>query len=288
MTPEQQIVKLLGEYPATARAHRWHQTKGDGKTRPITTPNDELKKWQQDMNKALVRQFNDWPDYMHGGIKKRSYVTYARPHIGKDCVITIDVKQCFDSISENHVREALVRHLGLPPDVCRKLAKRLCFKGWLAQGYPTSNYLCNLYLLEPLGKLHRSLETRHLTLGNYVDDIAVSGKIAKPDEVINEAAIALSQAHLKMSKAKVRVMPASGRQLICGILVNKKLSLTKEVKLRIFRDITNGEMSEASIRGWLAQLKSIDPHFGEKLRDFAVKRLSGSATTSPQDVDLVE
>jgi hypothetical protein len=272
MTAVDRITQLLDEYPANGSAHRWFQVKRSGGLRPIATPNKELMRWLKAMNKALAKQFNAWPDFMHGGIRKRSYVSYARPHIGKPCVITLDIKRCFDSITDQEVAGALQRHLGLASDVCARLASVLCYKGKVAQGFPTSNYLCNLYLLDPLTALHEDFKRRGMHFNNYVDDLAVSGAIAAPDVIINEIAVTLSRASLKMSNAKKEIMPSSRQQIICGLIVNKRLSLTRKLKLKLLSDIARGRMNSASASGWVANLKSVDPAFQKKFHQFAVKK----------------
>lgn len=270
MTTADRIAQLLDQYPANASTHRWFQVKPNGGgLRPIATPNKELMKWLKLMNKALAKQFNSWPDFMHVGIKKRSYVTYARPHVSKPCVITIDIKRCFDSITEEEVAVAMQQHLKLDTDLCTHLARVLCFRSKVAQGFPTSNYICNLYLLTPLTNLHNALKKQGVHFDNYVDDLAASGAIAAPDVVVNEIALALSRASLKMNKAKVVVMPASRQQVICGLIVNKRLTLTRKLKLRLLGDIARGRMNSATANGWIANLKTIDPKFQQKLRSFA-------------------
>src|SRR5581483_1222732 len=244
MIAADRITYLLDHYPPNARVYKSRLPKPGGGFRPITKPNKELKKWLRDMNRALRVQYNNWPKFMHGGIKKRSYISYARLHVNKPCVITIDIKRCFDSITTDEVAEALQRYLQLPEGGCKQLAQRLCFLGHIPQGFPTSNYLCNAYLCEPLSALQKSLATQGIMLTNYVDDLAASGRISAPDEVVNEIALTLSHAQLAVSKAKVRIMPSSRRQLICGLIVNKRLSLTRSLKLKLLRDIATGQMSE--------------------------------------------
>lgn len=267
-----QITSLLDRYPATAYVRADKQPKKSGGTRPIAKPNKELKKWLKQMNKLLNKQFPDWPEFMHGGIKKRSYVTYARPHVGKQCVITVDIKSCFDTITEQEVLAAIKQHLGLTDDVSDSLAARLCFRGKIPQGFPTSNFVCNLYLLNTLTALDESFKRQRLAFGNYVDDLVVSGIIADPSSVVNEVAVALSRAKLKTNKVKVEVMPKHVRQTVCGLLVNKRLSLTRELKSRLLSDIAKHEMGEASLAGWLINLKNVDVTFAQKLRNFATKR----------------
>lgn len=272
MTAADRIAQLLNQYPADASAHRWYQTKPSGGLRPIATPNKDLMMWLKLMNKALAKQFNAWPDFMHGGIKKRSYVTYARAHVGKPCVITIDIKRCFDSIAEHEVAAAMQQHLKLDADLCVRLARALCFKGKVAQGFPTSNYICNLYLLAPLASLHNALKKQGIHLNNYVDDLAASGTITAPDAVVNEIATALSRVSLKMNKAKIVVMPATRRQVVCGLIVNKRLALTRTLKSRLFSYVARSRMSGASASGWIANLKAVDPKFQQKFYNYAKKK----------------
>jgi RNA-directed DNA polymerase len=272
MTTIEQILKLLDEYPARAHARRSYQHKESGGVRPIAHPNKELKAWLRLMNKVLNRHFSAWPDFMHGGIKRRSYISFARPHINRQCVITIDIKSCFDTIVEQEASAALARHLHLDIAVCRDLANKLCFKGRVAQGFPTSNYLCNLYLLQPLSKVQSAFKGQNIRFGNYVDDLALSGDIASPSEAINIVAVTLSRAKLKMNKAKVKVMPRTNQQLICGLLVNKKLALTSGLKLQLFTRVATKTISRVSVEGWLANLKNVDPAFQQKLYKFAHKK----------------
>ncbi len=274
MTTNNPIFELLDHFPADASVKRWPKSKSAGSVRYIAEPNEALSLWLAKVNKVLSKQLNNWPDFMHGGIKGRSYVSYARQHVGKPCVITIDIKKCFDSIKEADVASAIERHLSLPPEVAQQLAHCLCNRGRIAQGFATSNFICNLYLLEPLAKLHHSLKKQGLWLGSYVDDIAISGPLKDPAEVVNQAAITLSKIRLQIGKdkSKIRIMPAYKRQVVCGLLVNKKLSLSKDLKKELFRKINSGEMSSETAKGWIANLKTVDAKFRQKLLEYSVKK----------------
>lgn len=272
MTTAEQIADLLNHYPAKAHVHAVEEPKKSGGMRPIAKPNRELKLWLRHMNRLLNKQFPTWPEFMHGGIRKRSYVTYARPHVGKQCVITVDVKACFDTITQKEVLAAVQKHLHLADGVARQLTAKLCFRGKVPQGFPTSNFMCNLYLLGTLAELNASLTERRMPFGNYVDDIVVSGTIADPAAIVNEIATALSRAKLKTNKAKIKIMPRTGQQVICGLLVNKRLSLTRQLKARLLGEVSKHEMGEASLAGWLLNLGNVDPRFKRKLRLLAVRR----------------
>lgn len=272
MAKTENIIKLLENYPLDGNAIRIYQTKANGKKRPIAKPNDELNKWLKQMHKALRQRFNSWPTFMHGGIKRRSYVSYARPHTNQQCVITIDIKECFDSITVKEVAVAIEHHLKLSSDTSLQLAQRLCFHGKLAQGFATSNYLSNLYLLTPLTILNKELRSRNIVFTNYVDDLALSGVLARTDEIINLVAISLSRARLTVNKAKIEVMPSSRPQLICGLIVNKKLSLTRLFKLKLLGNLASGVTSSISAEGWISNLKTVDDKFRKQYYLFALKK----------------
>lgn len=267
-----QISNLLMQYPLAAHVYAVNEPKSSGGTRPIAKPNKELKKWLRAMKRLLDKQFPNWPEFMHGGIKNRSYVSYARPHCNRQCVVTVDIKACFDTITQKEISSAIAKHLGLTKALESEIAQKLCFGGKVPQGFPTSNFLCNLYLLDTLQTLHDSFKKQHLKLGNYVDDIVVSGTIAKPDSIVNEIATELSRAKLKMNKAKVKIMPRTSRQMVCGLLVNKRLSLTRPLKARLLSEVSRHKMGGESLAGWLLNLNNVDVSFAKKLRALATKR----------------
>lgn len=272
MTTAEQITDLLSHYPTKAHVFAAEEPKKGGGMRPIAKPNRELKLWLRRMNRLLNKQFPVWPEFMHGGIRKRSYVTYARPHVGRQCVIAVDVKACFDTITQRETLAAVQKHLHLPEGVAKRLTARLCFRGKVPQGFPTSNFMCNLYLLDTLTELNTSFVKRNISFGNYVDDIVASGTIADSAAVVNEIATALSRAKLKTNKAKIKIMPRTGRQIICGLLVNKRLSLTRQLKARLLSEVSKHEMGEASLAGWLLNLGNVDPQFRRKLHVLAARR----------------
>lgn len=271
MSAYQKLFGLLSSYPSKAYVYAYNEPKKKGGKRPIARPNKELKKWLRAVNDELGRLFFEWPEFMHGGIKKRSYVTYARPHINRKCVITVDIKGCFDAITQKEISKSIQKHLSLTSSKSDELAARLCFHGRVPQGFPTSNFLCNLYLLDTLTVLYESFKKQELIFANYVDDIVVSGDIKSPAKIVNEIAIGLSRANLKMNKTKVEIMPRSGRQVVCGLVVNRRLSLTRQMRARLLSDVSRHEMGEATLAGWLVNLRNVDPTFRQKLRLFATK-----------------
>ena len=266
------LEKLLTEYPADARIFCSLEPKPDGTSRPIVKPNKSLNKWLKRVKQVLYQQRRDWPGFIHGGVKKRSYVSFAHPHTNKKTVITMDLRNCFGTITQREVQAALVKKLDLPEGLASRLVARLCYKRRLPQGFATSNYLTNLYLNDTLLRINRQMKRRQIDMTIYVDDIALSAQRLNSAEIINLVSLELSRAKLAINKAKVKVMHAHKAQVICGLNVNKGIAIDREKRKELFSDIANGRISEASLRGWLANLHMVDPSLMRKLESYALQK----------------
>lgn len=266
------LEKLLAEYPADAAVFCTSEPKSDGTSRPIVKPNKPLNRWLKQVKRTLYQQRKDWPPFIHGGVKKRSYVSFARPHTNKNTVVTIDIHNCFGSITQQEVQAALIKKLDLSDGLASRLAAKLCYKRRVPQGFATSSYLTNLYLNDTLLHINRQMKRRRVDMTIYVDDIALSAQRIDSAEVINLVSLELSRARLAISKAKVKVMHAHRPQIICGLIVNKGVALTRGKRKELFSDIANGRMSETSLEGWLANLNMIDTELMRKLEAYAIQK----------------
>lgn len=266
------LEKLLAEYPHNASIFCTYEAKTDGSRRPIVKPNKPLNSWLKDVKRELHKSRKDWPVFMHGGVKKRSYVTFARPHVHKRTVIAIDIHNCFGSITQTEIQRVLASKLGLSEGIASRLAAKLCYKRRVPQGFATSSFLTNLYLNDTLLRIKRLMRSRHIDMTIYVDDIALSGNQVESAEVINLVSLELSRARLAISKAKVKVMHSYRPQIICGLIVNKGVDLTTQKRKELFSDIANGRMSESSLQGWIANLNMIDKQAMTKLKDYAIQK----------------
>lgn len=266
------LEKLLAEYPADAGVFCTSEPKSDGTSRPIVKPNKSLNKWLKQVKRALYQQHKDWPTFIHGGVKKRSYVSFARPHTSKKTVIAIDIHNCFGSITQNEVQVALVKKLGLSDGLASRLANKLCYKHRVPQGFATSSFLTNLYLNDTLLTINRKLRRLQVDMTIYVDDVALSAQSVNSAEVINLVILELSRARLLVKKAKIKVMHSHKPQIICGLIVNKGVALTREKKQQLFSDVANKRMSEVSLQGWLANLNMIDRELMSKLETYAISK----------------
>jgi len=276
--PADILEELLVSYPEDASMFRTSQEKSDGGQRPIVKPNKSLSKWLKQTLRAMRGARKDWPTFIHGGVRKRSYVSFARPHSSKKTVITLDIRNCFGSIKQKQVAESLVTKLNLSSNLAKRIAAKLCVDGKIPQGFATSNFLTNLYLNDTLLSIRRKLTKKRVEMTVYVDDIALSGNNFNSSEAINIVCVELSRAKLAIKKTKVKVMQSNQRQVIVGLVVNKGIAVAKEKRKELFSMVSKKSISEISLNGWLANLNMIDKPFMKKLKAYALKK--GYATTS--------
>ncbi|WP_312996027.1 reverse transcriptase family protein [Achromobacter animicus] len=163
--------------------------KKDGSDRRVYAPIASLKKIQNRVKTRILAspKFVSWPSYVYGSIRKqktssgivdsRDYVSCAQKHSGAKSLLTVDIKDFFDNIHEDVVRDILERFVSRDAGVVRLLSDLCCHEGHLVQGAPTSSYLANMsmYDVEPI--LVKALNRKGLVYTRLVDDISISAKI---------------------------------------------------------------------------------------------------------------
>lgn len=267
----EKIEVLLKDFPVKTKVFTERKKKKNGEYRIITKPDKEYNKWLKSVNNVLWEIKPEWPDFMCGGVRGRGYVDFARPHVGKKIVISIDLRNCFDSIPRHRVEKVLMDDLGIPSSIASELAFKICYKGHVPQGFSTSSFIVNLCLLKGLSDLRVKLKKESIDMSIYVDDIVISGNDMNISETINDITKDLSRLGFSVKKPKIKVMRNSKPQIICGLLVNDKISLPRNKKDELFSMVASGQMTSESLNGWLSLLRVVDRRLGDKLRKNAVK-----------------
>lgn len=238
----------------------------------------------------------------HGFRRGRSCLTFATPHVGREVVLRLDLRNFFPGIPAPRI-QALFEKLGYPEAVARILtglctnavpmsvakagadswteAKRLGVPH-LPQGAPTSPALANLCALH----LDLRLDALSASLGGdytrYADDLAISGgealrrRVPRVSTLV--AAIALEEG-FEVNHRKTRAMHRSHRQRLAGIVVNEKANVSRRDFDRLKAILTNcarhGPASQnhgghadfaAHLAGRIAYVGSINPARAAALR----------------------
>lgn len=215
--------------------------KRTGGVRVIEAPCDELKARQRATLARLVRLLKVSP-FSHAFHYKRSIATMAEHHVGKPYVLAFDLSDFFPSVTA----EMFLKHIG---DHCGKIesdsAARLknvrdiledCFHDFqdgkgvrLPQGAPTSPLIANALLYRFDWRCAWHAYGKQVEYGRYADDLVFSGDDENEVWACYYAAKHLLEGYygLKVNSRKVRMMRRTGRQMICGIVVNEKLHLRR-------------------------------------------------------------
>lgn len=241
-------------------------------------------------------------DAAHGFRAGRSMITFAQQHIGRDVVLRVDLQAFFSSVFAARVR-GILRTAGYPEEVSRTLAA-LCTHRTpsdvlagaperdpialarlrtphLPQGAPTSGALANLAAYRLDVRIAGLAAKIGATYGRYADDLVLSGDRelarAAPTIVPRLAAIA-SDEGFSVNFRKTRVMTASARQRITGIVVNDKLTAPRTEIERLRAILHNcrryGPATQnreghpdfrAHLRGRVAWISSLDARKGMRL-----------------------
>jgi RNA-directed DNA polymerase len=239
----------------------------------------------------------------HGFRRGHSCRTYVEPHIGRDVVLRIDLRNFFPGIPSPRIH-ALFATLGYPDTVARILtalctnavpmsvarrgglsweeAKRLGIPH-LPQGAPTSPALANLCALHLDLRLHALAHELQGQYTRYADDIAISGgePLRRRVEAVSALVTAIaSEEGFVVNHRKTRAMHRARRQLLTGIVVNEKANVRRTEFDRLKATLTNcvrhGPQSQdregrndfrAHLAGRIAYVASLNASRGQKLQE---------------------
>ena len=278
-----------------------------GGIRVIESPKANLKELQR---RILVGILDRVPVHaaVHGFVKGRSIRTFAAPHVGRDVVLRLDLRDFFPTFPGARV-QALFRTLGYPEEVADRLgglctntvprdvwacrpeeigvpawseARALYARPHLPQGAPTSPALANLMAYRLDCRLSGLARSAGAVYTRYADDLAFSGgeEFSRGVERFSAyaAAIALEEG-FGVNHHKKRIMRQGVRQRLAGVVVNRKLSVSRRERERLEAILTNcvrlGPDSQnreghpnfrAHLEGRVSFVEMIDRAQGQRLR----------------------
>lgn len=147
---------------------------GTVKERVIRPSLKELKIIQNNIKNKILIPIK-LPDHIHGGVKKRSNITNAKPHQGKKYQFTTDLQEFYPNITSKRVYDTFCK-LKFSPHFSHWLTNLTTWKFELPQGTPTSPHIANLVFLETDIKLIELCNKHNITYTRYVDDLTFSSQ----------------------------------------------------------------------------------------------------------------
>lgn len=233
------------------------------KLRSIDNPQEELSWVQKRIYRRLLKPIC-FPEHILGAVPKRSVSDNALRHLNSITVlVTLDIRQCFPSVTNVHVYKVWRQLLGCSTPVAALLTRLTTFRRRLPQGAATSPLLANLFIWmvdEPIRIACAELGVAYST---WIDDLAFSGDRAR--EMIQVAATVLGANGLRLKREKIKIMGPRAVKLLTGTRLGaqqvrapkEKLSRIRSGIHKLRSGLVRIEDEERYIGGLVAQLRFI-------------------------------
>ncbi len=294
--------------PKYRRYHYRVLSKGSRRFRLIEIPIYRLKVLQRRLLHGLLHQIAPH-EAAHGFRPGRSIHTFAVTHTHREVVLKVDLQDYFATVCFGRVSH-LFRRVGYPERVADTLAAvatntvpedvwdsashalmdrpeqrlpPLYSRPHLPQGAPSSPAIANLCLYKVDLRLTGLAKACGATYSRYADDLVFSGDAdfrRGADRVQHHIAAIILEEGFQVNHRKTRLMRASTRQRITGIVVNQHPNIERrdydQLKAILHNCRKHGLESQnrdrlsqffAHLAGRVAFVEAVNPRRGKRLRE---------------------
>jgi RNA-directed DNA polymerase len=239
-----------------------------GKVRDIDNPSEQLKKVQKKILKYLLKPVN-LPHFLFGGVSELSVNEHAAQHVGSACVVKMDVKSYYPSVTSRHVYFVWCHVLKCSPPVASLLTKLTTYNWHLPQGAPTSPALANLFLASIYEPVLEACSVKYILPTAWVDDLIFSGKDARL--VMEPVRGVFASNGFKLSARKRIILTGRHSKVVTGIRLGDTRIRAQKDKLQDIRaaihkleighvERSQIEMYVANVKGRLGHIERICAH----------------------------
>ena len=209
--------------------------KRSGGFRELNVPSLELKYIQKWILNNILYKIKV-SEYATGFCNKKSILYNAKIHLNKHCVVNMDIKDFFGSISFERVFR-IFYYYGYTNEVSFVLAKLCTFDGKLPQGSPASPYISNIACLKLDARLNALASKYEAKYSRYADDLTFSSD-NDIKSIIKMATSIVNDEKFIINNKKTRIAYPYQRQEVTGLIVNgKKVSIPKKYKRSIYQEL---------------------------------------------------
>ncbi|MGB0839585.1 MAG: reverse transcriptase domain-containing protein [Chitinophagales bacterium] len=232
---------------------RFTLPKKSGGQRMISAPMPRLKAAQYWLLENLLYKV-PLHEAAHGFNPEHSIMTNAKPHVGKDMVINMDLKDFFPTLSYKRVK-GMFRKMGYSEQIATVFGlictepevdevqldgeKYFVAKGnrFLPQGAPTSPAITNIICRRMDARMEGIAQKLNYSYTRYADDMTFSCNGTDQENVgklLWQAKQVIKDEGFNLHPDKLRIMRNGRRKEVTGIVVNEKLNIERAT-LRKFR-----------------------------------------------------
>lgn len=233
---EKQLACLYALSNHTERHYRLVSIpKRDGSVRRLLIPDPILMKIQKNILHHILDRLSV-SSYATAYHKGAAILSNAQPHTGQKLVLKLDIRDFFGMIRFEQVYRAAFPRIYFPPRVAALLTFLCMCEESLPQGAPTSAAVSNL-VMRPFDEyIGNWCGERGICYTRYCDDMTFSGDF-DGNQVRHKAENFLKAMGFELNGKKTRHLSASQRQVITGVVVNKKPQVTKAYRRKLRQDL---------------------------------------------------
>lgn len=209
--------------------------KRNGKYRNICEPSSNLKQIQKRILANILnnKSISKYAKAYHKGVGLKDN---AIPHINKEMILKLDIKDFFENISFVDIYNSCFSIEYFPKSVGMILTYLCTYDNHLTQGSPTSAYISNLVMKEFDEELGNWCNLKNISYTRYSDDMTFSGEF-NPSELIVKVRKMLYKLGLELNNNKIHIVHKSSSQNVTGIVVNEKLQVNIKYRNKIRQEI---------------------------------------------------
>lgn len=261
---------------ATAKSHYkvYPIPKVSGKSRLISQPSRELKAVQAWILRNILDKLSSSP-CSKGFEVGASILENARPHIGSNYLLTIDLEDFFPSVTASKVY-GVFSSVGYNKDLAILLTNLCTYGGGLPQGAPTSPKLANLVCAKLDARIQGYAGPRGIVYTRYADDMTFSAHTAsKIRKVKHFIGTIIDDEGFKINHKKTALCGTKRQKKVTGLIISENFVGIGRVKYREIRAklhhlFTSKSSDFSHVNGLLSYIYSVDRRAYNKLYTYIV------------------
>lgn len=224
------------------------------KQRIIEAPSLNLKIRQKWIAENILSNVH-LGSWIHGYVKGKSIVTNARVHAGKKCILLMDIKNFFQSITAEMVEEEFIK-MGYSKSAAKELTNICTFctemvfwgdeeeyknlvsaRRYLPHGAPSSPCLSNLVFQNVDLKILDLLKNKQIQYTRYADDLIFSSNFDDLSWIKDKVEKNLDKYGFEINDGKTKLFKENDQKLVMGLNLTNGLKIQNSYKRTLRQEI---------------------------------------------------
>lgn len=243
------------------------------KERHFASPDKELKQIQKRIARLL--QKIETPEWLHSGVKRKSYITNCREHVEADYVINMDIMSFYDSVKGKYVFKLFRDKFLMPPDVARKITELLLFQEKMPTGGSASQIVTYWAYSEMFENIFLIAQKYSCKFSLYVDDMTFSSDKPIDFKLKSEVRSELEKYNLLAKREKDKYYRKRDPKSVTGNIINTKhqMVLINNMRLKAIKQFekcrnTNSPKDIEKLLGIYRAVTQVEPDIFPSIKNY--------------------